>query len=241
MLWNNLKSELQKMVYSRWILLTAIGNLLLISVLILTLAPLANETGILLWQSKLRQSFYLGQIGFVVITVLYFGQEYQRSALRTSLLTLPRRTTFLMIKGIALLIGTLLLFVVSFGISVLTLHFGLRVRIQAADIVLFLCKLLPCFFCTIELCFITAAITILSRSIIVSFSIPIALILGLGSLLLQYGRIMRYLPILSVMNYFLPFVSSGYLLPIKGMLCQSGWCIVLVFFAWRVFLGRHVR
>ena len=68
------KSEQRKFLYNKWILIVMTGLLVFIPVMVSSLNAFAGEEGYLLIKSKLMQSFYLGQVGYVVLSALYFGQ-----------------------------------------------------------------------------------------------------------------------------------------------------------------------
>ncbi|MCR4760133.1 MAG: ABC transporter permease [Oscillospiraceae bacterium] len=232
-----IKSECLKFVYNRWLLLCTTGILIFIPAMVLTLDSFAGEAGDLLYRSKMMQGFYLGQAGYCVLAALYFGQEYLRSTLRTALLCVPKRFRFLTAKLICVLIWTvILLFAVSL-ISVLTLHFAYGTESVAA---LIRC-MIPAYLSTLELTLLTAAIVILTRSQIVSIAILISLILGFGSLLLQYSSMMRYLPVLASMNSFMIMETPTYLPVWQGIAVQGLWCAVLLLIAGVVFWKRYVR
>ena len=71
---NLLKSESQKLFFHKWILTTTMAVVVFVPLLVYSLGALGEETGMGLYTSKLLQSFYLGQVGVVVISALYFGQ-----------------------------------------------------------------------------------------------------------------------------------------------------------------------
>lgn len=235
------KSECLKFVYNRWLLLCTAGILIFIPAMVLTLDSFAGESGELLYRSKMMQGFYLGQVGYCVLAALYFGQEYLRSTLRTGLLCVPKRFGFLAAKLACIFIWTaVLLFAVSL-ISVLTLHFAYGTADSTESVAALIRCIIPAYLSVLELTLLTAAIVILTRSQIVSIAILISLILGLGSLLLQYSSMMRYLPVLASMNSFLIMETTAYLPVGQGIAVQGIWCAVLLLIAGIVFRKRYVR
>ena len=94
MLFQYYKCEQKKFLYQKWNLVVLIGILVFVPVMALTIDSFTGGTEDMINKSKLIQGFYLGQAGYAVLTALYFGNEYQRSALRTSLLSTPKRELF---------------------------------------------------------------------------------------------------------------------------------------------------
>ena len=69
----------------------------------------------------------------------------------------------------------------------------------------------------------------------------VSLILGLGNLLLQYGTVMRYLPVISMMNGFLVEDLPWYPATWEGLVVQGIWCVALLFAEVMLFQRRYVR
>lgn len=232
-----LKSELLKFIYNRWLLLCIAGILIFVPGMVLTLDAFAGETGEQLYISKIMQAFYLGQVGYAVLTALYFGQEYLRSTLRTGLLCIPKRSRFLLTKLCCVLLWSALVLCVVNLISFLIIY----VVYDIVPIATLIRNLIPAYLSTLQLVLITAAIVVLTRSQIVSIAILISLILGLGNLLLQYSSMMRYLPVLATMNGFMIIESPAYLPIWEGVSIQVVWCVGLLLIAGVVFHKRYVR
>ena len=234
---SGLKGEWYKIFYDRWLLGSIVGILVFVPALVLVLDPLPGETGEWIHRSKLLQGFYLGQVGSCIFSALYFGQEYQRSTLRTGLLCLPKRQCLFLSKCCCALLCTVFLLLVSYACSDFALHTFCGGEYKGDT----LTALLPALLSTLELTLIAAAIVILTRSPIGAIAVLTALILGVGNLLLQYGRWMRYLPVLATMNSFLNREAPAYLPVWAGTAVQGLWCVVLLLIAAVVFQKRPVQ
>lgn len=232
------KCEQKKFLYQKWNIIVLFGILLLVPVMVLTLGSYAGETGKLLSKSKLIQGFYLGQAGYTVLTALYFGNEYQRSALRTSLLSTPNRGMFLISKFLCILTWSLILLSATSVISIIALKLSLNESLSVNEL---LYALIPAFLSTVELVIITGGIVILTRSMIVSMAVIVSLILGLGNILLQYSAEMKYLPVLSTMNGFMIMNVPHYLSINTGIIIQAIWSVALLMSAFFIFSKRDVR
>lgn len=241
MLLRYIKSEQYKIICNLWFIIVSVATVVFIPVMASTLGSYFGETGFLLTKSKLIQGFYLGQVGFVVLAGLYFGREYLRSSLRTSLLSSPVRSVLLISKFISILIWTLGILLLSSCISIAVLHVNSENELRFSELKDIFKTLAPCFISTIELVIITCAVVLLSRSMIVSMTIPVALILGLGNILLQYGSIFKYIPVVSTMNGFFIYGIPNYLELSKGLVVQGLWCIVLLAAGAIVFEKRCVK
>ncbi|MGN0395048.1 MAG: ABC transporter permease [Coprococcus sp.] len=236
-----IKSEQRKILYNKWILIVIICMLVFIPAMVLSLNAFAEENDYFLIKSKLMQSFYLGQVGYVVFSALYFGQEYLKSTLRTSLLSIPKRMLFLMLKVCCILIWTVIVLIITSALSIVVVHISLDVSLTTDYIVSCLKCLIPAYISTIELVLITAGITIITHSPILSIAIIISLILGLGNLMLQYSTIIRFFPVISSMNGFLVEKIPQYLTIVNGLIVQGIWCVGLFGIAAILFQKRYVR
>lgn len=225
---NLLKSESQKLLFNKWILVTTIAVIIFVSLMVYSLGALGDEVGIDLYTSKLLQSFYLGQVGVVVVSALYFGQEFSNSTLRTSLTASPNRILFFMSKGLCLIFWCIMMLLISTIISFIVLRCFFYADIMDMNNIGVLIKtLFPAYISSIELCIITVAMIIVSKSMVVSLAVMLSMLLGLGHLLMQYSSIMTFMPVLCTMNSFLLFHTNEYLSLRSGILCQGVWCIGL--------------
>ena len=68
---------------------------------------------------QLLQSLYLGQAGFISLAVLFIGQEFTGSSLRTSFLTCPNRLIFIICKLAIVLCMEIVLLVAVISLCIL--------------------------------------------------------------------------------------------------------------------------
>lgn len=236
-----LKSESQKLIFNKWILITTIATVIFVPLMVYSLGALGKEAGIDLYISKLLQSFYLGQVGVVVISTLYLGQEFLNSTLRTSLIASPNRILFLLSKFLCLMFWCIIMLLISTVISFGVLKCVFYADLDLNHISVLMKSLFPTYISSIELCIITVGLIVVSKSMVVSLAIMLSMLLGLGQLLMQYSSIMKFLPVLSTMNSFLLFHTKEYLSLCAGILCQGVWCIVLAIISNSLLRIRSVR
>lgn len=238
MLFQYYKCEQKKFLYQKWNIVVLIGIFVFVPIMALTLDSYSGETGDLLSKSKLIQGFYLGQAGYAVLAALYFGNEYQKSALRTSLLSTPKREMFLISKLLCILTWSVILLFATTIVSIAAIKFSSSESLNMSEA---LKLLLPVYLSTIEIVIITISTVVLTRSMIVSMAIMVSLILGLGNILIQYSPEMKYLPVISTMNAFFVIKIPQYLEIYAGIIVQALWGILLLMIAFFVFKKRYVR
>ncbi|WP_349611504.1 hypothetical protein [Streptococcus suis] len=187
--------------------------------------------------TQILESFYLGQAGIIIITILFIGQEFNDSTLRSSLLANPIRWKFFFIKlivilSISVLVWSLVtvctIFVVYIFYSLLIPGFiyTIAVRIMLVSIGLIL------------ICF---SLVLITRSIVVPMGISLSFLLGLGQMLLQFSDAFLYFPIISTMNSFFTTENQPYLPSTIGIAIQFLWGILLLSFSILLFRKRIVR
>lgn len=238
---NLLKSESQKLFYNKWICITSIAVVVFVPLMVYSLGAFGEEKGMDLYISKLLQSFYLGQVGVVVISALYFGQEFSNSTLRTSLTETPNRILFLLSKFLGLTFWCMIMLLISTVISLSVLQCVYQADLDPNHIGVLVKSLFPAYISSIEVCMITAGIIIVSKSMVVSLAILLSLILGFGHLLMQYSSCMMFFPVLSTMNSFLVFHANEYLSLRSGIVCQGVWCMALAILSTALLRIRSVR
>lgn len=236
-----IRSENYKLLCDKWVLLVMAGIVIFIPIMAVTLDSYTGEGGFLLCQSKLMQSFYLGQVGFAVLSSLYFGQEFRQSALRTSLLCAPRRITLLISKTACITAWTTVLLMLSTVLSAIAVYSVFGIQPDTDNISDMIKCLVPAYISSLELVLLTSSAAILTRSLIIPMSVTVSLLLGLGNLLLQYFSVVRYFPAISVMNGFFVSEIPQYLSISAGLLVQGIWCAVMLFISGVVFVKRGVR
>ena len=237
MFFNCLKSEIRKFFCDRYLLAATVGLIIIMPFLASTLGSYFGESGSDLWVSKLIQGSYLGQVGSVVISAMFFGNEFKRSTLRTCFLCTPKRGLFLITKTASLLLILSGVWIISEAASIACLLMSGSLSVLPQMIA----ALIPAYVSMVELVLATVALTVITTSQLISMSVFVSLILGLNGLLLQFGRCMRYIPVTLSMNTFLIYPQDTYLPLSQGLLYQGLWSLVLTIAAFIVFTRRPVR
>lgn len=237
MFFNCLKSEIRKFFCDRYLLAATVGLIIIMPFLASTLGSYFGESGSDLLVSKLIQGSYLGQVGSVVISAMFFGNEFKRSTLRTCFLCTPKRGLFLITKTASLLLILSGVWIISEAASIACLLMSGSLSVLPQMIA----ALIPAYVSMVELVIATVALTIITTSQLISMSVFVSLILGLNGLLLQFGRCMRYIPVTLSMNTFLIYPQDTYLPLSQGLLYQGLWSLVLTIAAFIVFTRRPVR
>ena len=237
MFFNCLKSEIRKFFCDRYLLAATVGLIIIMPFLASTLGSYFGESGSDLLVSKLIQGSYLGQVGSVVISAMFFGNEFKRSTLRTCFLCTPKRGLFLITKTVSLLLILSGVWIISEAASIACLLMSGSLSVLPQMIA----ALIPAYVSMVELVLATVALTVITTSQLISMSVFVSLILGLNGLLLQFGRCMRYIPVTLSMNTFLIYPQDTYLPLSQGLLYQGLWSLVLTIAAFIVFTRRPVR
>ena len=237
MFFNCLKSEIRKFFCDRYLLAATVGLIIIMPFLASTLGSYFGESGSDLLVSKLIQGSYLGQVGSVVISAMFFGNEFKRSTLRTCFLCTPKRGLFLITKTVSLLLILSGVWIISEAASIACLLMSGSLSVLPQMIA----ALIPAYVSMVELVLATVALTVITTSQLISMSVFVSLILGLNGLLLQFGRCMRYIPVTLSMNTFLIYPQDTYLPLSQGLLYQGLWSLVLTIAAFIVFTRRSVR
>ena len=237
MFFNCLKSEIRKFFCDRYLLAATVGLIIIMPFLASTLGSYFGESGSDLWVSKLIQGSYLGQVGSVVISAMFFGNEFKRSTLRTCFLCTPKRGLFLITKTVSLLLILSGVWIISEAASIACLLMSGSLSVLPQMIA----ALIPAYVSMVELVLATMALTVITTSQLISMSVFVSLILGLNGLLLQFGRCMRYIPVTLSMNTFLIYPQDTYLPLSQGLLYQGLWSLALTIAAFIVFTRRSVR
>ena len=228
MLGNQIKSEYLKMIYYKGLLATLVFSILFLLAMLLALNPSAlmiNGDFIVI---QFLQSIYLAQTVFAVFSAVFWGREFLKSTLRTSLLSNPSRVKFFCIKVIVTLLSILCCFCIAIGVGIGLVSFYFKFQLSPEFVSLLLSKLIPAIIATIQISMITFCLTILMESMISSLTIVLSMLLGLGQLLLQYSSMMNVLPVLVTMNSFSIKEISIYPSVTKGLFLQSLWSIVFI-------------
>ena len=95
---SNLKSEYLKFIMNPWHWLIIGALLLCVPPMVIFLNSKPDQLTLHFVLEQLLQSLYLGQAGFISLAILFIGQEFTGSSLRTSFLTCPNRLKFIICK-----------------------------------------------------------------------------------------------------------------------------------------------
>ena len=228
-----LKSEFLKLIYNRWILLVSCVVPVFAVVLIKVLN--VDSSGTDLYMNKWLQSIYLTQDLFVVIAALFMGEENLRSTLRTGLTGTPARVKFLACKTGCLLVWITIL------LTITTLACAVYVGTCCGFEIGMIKTIMPAYLSLLELTLMAAGLTVIIRSQTISMAIVVALLMGIGQMLMSLGPAMRFIPVQSVMNAFYTFGSPALLSIGTGLLCQGVWTAIVVLTAFVIFDVRAVR
>ena len=241
MLRNQIKSEYLKIIYYKGLSVTLVFSILFLLAMLLALNPsplMINGDFIV---TQFLQSIYLAQTIFVVFSSVFWGREFLKSSLRTSLLSTPSRVKFFCIKVIVTLLSILCCFCIAIGVGIGLVSFYFKFQLSPEFVSLLLSKLIPPIIATIQVSMITFCLTILMESMVSSLTIVLSMILGLGQLLLQYSSRMNVLPVLATMNSFSINEISIYPSVIEGIFIQTVWIIVFIGLAYYYLHRKSVK
>lgn len=221
---NLLKSEYLKFFYHKWLLLTSLSTIVIVPLFIIYLHETPNRVTENYVLSQMLQSFYLGQAGFIIISVLFIGQEFSRSTLRTSLLVIPSRWKFFFTKLLVLVSMVMLIWLLLILSSIILIKIFYHINMSIEIFYHFL----KAIGMSISLILICASLVFITKSLVFSLGLSLSFLLGLGQLLLQFSPIFLYFPILSTMNVFLVVENPPYLPVSTGIMVQNLWGILLL-------------
>ena len=114
-----LKSEYLKFMMNPWHWLIIGALLLCVPAMVVFLNSKPDQLTLQFVLEQLLQSLYLGQAGFVSLAVLFIGQEFTGSSLRTSFLTCPNRLKFIICKLAIVLCMEIVLLVAVISLCIL--------------------------------------------------------------------------------------------------------------------------
>lgn len=228
MLGNQIKSEYLKIIYYKGLLLTLVFSILFVLAMLLALNPSSSLINRDFIVTQFLQSIYLAQTVFAVFSAVFWGREFLKSSLRTSLLSTPSRLKFFCIKVTVTVLSILCCFCIAVGIGIGLVSFYFKFQLSPEFLSTLLLKLIPPIIATIQISMITFCLTIFMESMVASLTIVLSMLLGLGQLLLQYSSRMNVLPGLATMNSFSIKAISIYPSILEGLLIQTLWMIVFI-------------
>lgn len=241
MLGNRIKSEYLKMIYDKGLLATLVFSILFLLAMLLALNPSALMINGNFIVTQFLQSIYLAQTVFAVFSAVFWGREFLKSSLRTSLLSTPSRVKFFCSKVIVNLLSILCCFCIAIGIGIGLVSIYFKFQLNLEFVRQLLLKLIPPMLATIQISMITVCLTIVMESIVSSLTIVLSMLLGLGQLLLQYSSRMNVLPVLATMNSFSINEISIYPSVIEGIFIQTVWMIVFIGLAYYYLHRKSVK
>ena len=241
MLGNQIKSEYLKMIYDKGLLATLVFSILFLLAMLLALNPSALMINGDFIVTQFLQSIYLAQTIFAVFSAVFWGREFLKSSLRTSLLSTPSRVKFFCSKVIVNLLSILCCFCIAIGIGIGLVSIYFKFQLNLEFVRQLLLKLIPPMLATIQISMITVCLTIVMESIVSSLTIVLSMLLGLGQLLLQYSSRMNVLPVLATMNSFSINEISIYPSVIEGIFIQTVWIIVFIGLAYYYLHRKSVK
>ena len=241
MLGNQIKSEYLKIIYYKGLLVTLVFSILFLLAMLLALNPSALMINGDFIVTQFLQSIYLAQTIFAVFSAVFWGREFLKSSLRTSLLSTPSRVKFFCSKVIVNLLSILCCFCIAIGIGIGLVSIYFKFQLNLEFVRQLLLKLIPPMLATIQISMITVCLTIVMESIVSSLTIVLSMLLGLGQLLLQYSSRMNVLPVLATMNSFSINEISIYPSVIEGIFIQTVWIIVFIGLAYYYLHRKSVK
>ena len=241
MLGNQIKSEYLKMMYYKGLSVTLVFSILFLLAMLLALNPSALMINGNFIVTQFLQSIYLAQTVFAVFSAVFWGREFLKSSLRTSLLSTPSRVKFFCSKVIVNLLSILCCFCIAIGIGIGLVSIYFKFQLNLEFVRQLLLKLIPPMLATIQISMITVCLTIVMESIVSSLTIVLSMLLGLGQLLLQYSSRMNVLPVLATMNSFSINEISIYPSVIEGIFIQTVWMIVFIGLAYYYLHRKSVK
>ena len=241
MLGNQIKSEYLKIIYYKGLLVTLVFSILFLLAMLLALNPSALMINGDFIVTQFLQSIYLVQTIFAVFSAVFWGREFLKSSLRTSLLSTPSRVKFFCSKVIVNLLSILCCFCIAIGIGIGLVSIYFKFQLNLEFVRQLLLKLIPPMLATIQISMITVCLTIVMESIVSSLTIVLSMLLGLGQLLLQYSSRMNVLPVLATMNSFSINEISIYPSVIEGIFIQTVWIIVFIGLAYYYLHRKSVK
>lgn len=225
-----IKSEFLKIIYNKWLCINTVVLIISTPVICLFLNNYSKVVNINYYSNKLLYSLYLAQIWFIVFSAIYFGEEYKKSMLRTSMLSVPNRMKFFLTKQLCFIIyASIMFFIISLvSIIVINIYYSQNYFLNLIKLIL------PAYISTIELCLLSSSLVMISKSQVFPLSICISGILGLGSFLAQFFKAAYYFPILATMNCFFSINCTQYLNVEKGFFVKEYgvllFCCFLVYY-----------
>ena len=235
-----LKSEYLKFIMNPWYWLIIGALLLCVPALVIFLNNKPDQLTLQFVLEQLLQSLYLGQAGFISLAVLFIGQEFTGSSLRTSFLTCPNRLIFIICKLAIVLCMEIVLLATVISLCILIAQGYYNINLLS----------------NIKTCSNNSISSLYFYSNLLSFKwyfciyFPVFYLnfgnkfipfIGLGQMLLQFSSFFRNLPLLASMNCFYTYPLSLYYPVWQGLGIQIVWLLIVFLFATLILIGKNVR
>ncbi|HBU81001.1 MAG TPA: ABC transporter permease [Paenibacillus sp.] len=235
-----LHSEQTKFFSFGWCILGIFGAVVvpLFYLLTLNVPKTGGEKEIL---SLCLQALYLGHPGVIVASAAYFGQEYSNSALRTTLLTQPSRLKIACVKFLNNALIIVITGIVAIVLCLLVLLIQHDMKWSSAYELIITERLPMSILSWIQIALITAALSVITKSLIVPLAIMLPLMLGLSHMFFTISQSAKFLPTLATMNFFSIPESTVFLEKWSGLGVQFIWALLLVISSTFIFSHRNVR
>lgn len=235
-----LKSEYLKFIMNPWHWLIIGALLLCVPALVIFLNNKPDQLTLQFVLEQLLQSLYLGQAGFVSLAVLFIGQEFTGSSLRTSFLTCPNRLKFIICKLAIVLCMEIVLLVAVISLCILLAQGYYNINLLS-NIKHVLTILFHACISILTFSLLSGIFVFISQSFILILGISLSLLLGLGQMLLQFSSFFRNLPLLASMNCFYTHPLSALLSSVASLGIQIVWLLIVFVFATLILIGRNDR
>lgn len=231
-----IKSECTKFLSSNWCIVGACIALILQPVL-LFIGLWTNDTPTSqLALEQMLQALYISQVGVIIMSASFFGQEYFDSSLRTTFLANSRRTNVLVAKMLILAIVSILAGSISVGLGIVITQFhNIYFTSYAFG------RVALTILSWLMIGWISGFVAVIFKSHIISMTIIIPLLLAVNQLLVAMSSIFRFLPDVAARNLFTVYPNQLFLTAQTGVKVQFIWVIVIGVWAMWLYLFRNVK
>ena len=235
-----LKSEYLKFIMNPWHWLIIGALLLCVPGIVIFLNSKPDQLTQQFVLEQLLQSLYLGQAGFISLAVLFIGQEFRGSSLRTSFLTCPNRLKYTICKLAIVLYVEIVLLVAVLSLCILIAQGYYKINLLS-NIKIALTILFPACISILTFALLSGIFVFIFRSFTLILGISLSLLLGLGQMLLHFSSLFRNIPLLASMNCFYIHPLSFYYPVWQGLGIQIVWLLIVFLLSTLILIGRNVR
>jgi ABC-type transport system involved in multi-copper enzyme maturation permease subunit len=235
-----IRSEWTKFFSYPWCVAGAIAAVLITPSVLLVMA--GNETSSAQdATTACMRALFLGQAGIIVAAAGLCGQEYEQSCLRTTFLAVPARIKMMAAKWVVITIATILVGMLS-GLLGLTIGIIQNDGYMPLHIVVgFVASAAFSLISWVQMAWISAGLSMLTKTMIVPLAILLPLVLSLSQMLYSFSKLAKFLPDLAAINLFLIPKTEVFLAEWPGIAVQFVWAALCGAAAVCVTLGSDVR